>query len=90
MIMCVGCGHEHTGPELGGICIGCPCPLKGGQVDTDRYPDVREILAQAWALGWGTGWDDHAAGAGSLARPGPTITPNPFDHPAGPIPPQGG
>lgn len=21
------CGHEHSGPELGGICIGCACEV---------------------------------------------------------------
>lgn len=24
---CPECGHEHAGPELAGICIGCPCPV---------------------------------------------------------------
>lgn len=23
--VCPECGHKHTGPELAGICIGCPC-----------------------------------------------------------------
>lgn len=22
---CLECGHRHTGPALGGICVGCPC-----------------------------------------------------------------
>lgn len=22
---CEQCGHKHAGPELAGICIGCPC-----------------------------------------------------------------
>lgn len=22
---CAQCGHQHSGPALGGICIGCPC-----------------------------------------------------------------
>lgn len=24
---CAECGHRHAGPQLGGICIGCPCPV---------------------------------------------------------------
>ena len=24
--VCEMCGHPHTGPEWGFICIGCPCP----------------------------------------------------------------
>ncbi len=24
--LCRGCWHRHTGPDMGGICIGCPCP----------------------------------------------------------------
>jgi hypothetical protein len=23
--VCEACGHQHAGPELGGICVGCPC-----------------------------------------------------------------
>jgi hypothetical protein len=23
------CGHQHAGPELGGICIGCACGVTG-------------------------------------------------------------
>lgn len=23
--VCPACGHQHAGPEVGGICIGCPC-----------------------------------------------------------------
>ena len=23
--VCSQCGHQHAGPALGGICIGCPC-----------------------------------------------------------------
>ena len=22
---CEACGHEHSGIELAGICVGCPC-----------------------------------------------------------------
>lgn len=25
-IKCGDCGHHHGGPEIGGICVGCPCP----------------------------------------------------------------
>lgn len=24
-VACAACGHEHSGPEMGRICIGCPC-----------------------------------------------------------------
>lgn len=27
--VCAACGHVHAGPQLGGICIGCPCPEDG-------------------------------------------------------------
>ena len=27
--VCRECWHEHAGPELGGICIGCACPPYG-------------------------------------------------------------
>lgn len=30
-VTCVECGHLHAGPHLAGICIGCPCPHKGGK-----------------------------------------------------------
>ena len=30
-IKCGACGHEHTGPELAFICIGCPCPAQPGR-----------------------------------------------------------
>lgn len=25
---CPSCGHVHAGASLGGICVGCPCPLR--------------------------------------------------------------
>lgn len=28
--VCAACGHNHAGPALAGICVGCPCPHKGG------------------------------------------------------------
>jgi hypothetical protein len=28
--VCTACQHRHTGPELAGICIGCPCEHVGG------------------------------------------------------------
>lgn len=27
MSRCEKCGHQHAGPDLGGICVGCPCPV---------------------------------------------------------------
>jgi hypothetical protein len=26
MATCNSCGHQHAGPQLANICIGCPCP----------------------------------------------------------------
>lgn len=37
---CNHCGHEHTGPELGGICIGCPCPHVVGGFDMERVEEA--------------------------------------------------
>jgi hypothetical protein len=28
--VCAACGHNHAGAALAGICVGCPCPHKGG------------------------------------------------------------
>lgn len=28
---CSRCGHAHAGDELVGICVGCPCPVVGGE-----------------------------------------------------------
>lgn len=30
---CPECGHHHVGPELGGICVGCPCRNYPGGAD---------------------------------------------------------
>ena len=49
---CRGCGHVHTGQLLGGICIGCGCPHRGGLV-----PDDTGVLVDAW-----TAAHDHADG----------------------------
>jgi hypothetical protein len=27
---CAVCGHAHAGPEVGYICVGCPCPETPG------------------------------------------------------------
>jgi hypothetical protein len=27
MSKCEKCGHQHAGPDLAGICVGCPCPV---------------------------------------------------------------
>jgi hypothetical protein len=56
---CPDCGHRHTGPELGQICIGCPClsvPAMLGrpvryhparvQANADDYPDAAELHAR--------------------------------------------
>lgn len=36
MTTCESCGHEHAGPNFGGICIGCPCP----EVPAHEAPSV--------------------------------------------------
>lgn len=35
---CPECGHQHTGPALAGICIGCPCPIRGQLPGTPQRP----------------------------------------------------
>lgn len=59
---CPDCGHQHTGVELGQICIGCPClsvPAILGpprrhparvQANADDYPDAAELHAREDAL----------------------------------------
>lgn len=29
---CDSCGHQHAGPEVGSICIGCPCAQQQASV----------------------------------------------------------
>jgi len=50
---CPDCGHVHAGPELGGICVGCPCPARPVryhparvQANADDYPDAAELHAR--------------------------------------------
>lgn len=59
--LCTQCRHTHTGPELGGICIGCPCawqpdPEPSGVLTIDRAgnplcPGCHEGAFQAAARG---------------------------------------
>jgi hypothetical protein len=35
---CADCGHVHTGEALAGICIGCPCPYRGGLRPPEKSP----------------------------------------------------
>lgn len=46
---CAECGHQHAGPELGGICIGCPCdnipPQPEPTVDDGGFADCRQCGA---------------------------------------------
>jgi hypothetical protein len=34
--VCLACKHTHAGPNLAGICIGCPCPHVGGLAPASR------------------------------------------------------
>ena len=46
---CAECGHEHAGPELGGICIGCPCTNipqpPEPTIDDGGFADCRQCRA---------------------------------------------
>jgi hypothetical protein len=46
---CEGCGHEHAGPEWGGICIGCPCEIRAASdeptEDDGGFADCRSCGA---------------------------------------------
>lgn len=33
---CPDCGHHHAGPELAGICVGCPCRTGVNTYDAER------------------------------------------------------
>lgn len=45
---CEACGHEHAGPGLGSICIGCPCDARPGLI---HFPsDHLDLACAVWAL----------------------------------------
>lgn len=40
MTACTDCKHDHTGPEFGGICIGCSCQAKLLDVEAPAPPPL--------------------------------------------------
>lgn len=46
---CDKCGHDHAGPRLGGICVGCPCDrvvLEPPSPPTDEQAQTCERCAE--------------------------------------------
>lgn len=56
---CEECGHQHAGPEVGGICIGCPCVATPG-VEWPRPETTASIAA----------WQRETFGDGALTQAG--------------------
>lgn len=51
---CGACGHEHAGPALGGICVGCPCPLVDQPAEPAGWWDTGACPECARAIWWQT------------------------------------
>ena len=55
--ICPDCKHTHTGPELGWICIGCPCGTQP-KVLTDRLKSAAAARLAAVPQGDENDWID--------------------------------
>lgn len=42
--VCAACGHRHAGPELAGICIGCPCAgTPSPSIEKEKQEEARRL-----------------------------------------------
>ncbi len=47
MTTCASCGHEHQGPRLAFICIGCPCQELPGKETREPLPPSIKVLTKS-------------------------------------------
>lgn len=51
--VCPVCGHRHAGVGWGGICVGCPCPVR--PADEPAVGPASAPAARRIDLGWWSG-----------------------------------
>lgn len=63
------CGHQHTGPELGEICVGCACPGQDAALLDEDAAEIALRQAEREVVRAASAWEWSTAGWRSLSEP---------------------